>query len=170
MKILVASDIHGSITHLEKLYQLFLKEKPNLVIFLGDMFDASDEENIQLVKLYNSFYPTIFIRGNCDKYNTVINSGLEFKNTYSFTEFNKKIFSSHGHIYDKSIHPEEEFDVMLMGHTHIGDITKKDNKYFLNPGSLSLPKKDSVNSYMILEDEGISLKDLEGKTIKFSEW
>ena len=59
---------------------------------------------------------------------------------------------------------------MIGGHTHIGKIDFKDNNYFLNPGSLSLPKGQSVNSYMILDDEGIFLKDLNGTVIQSLQW
>ena len=35
-----------------------------------------------------------------------------------------------------------------------------------NTGSLSLPKNQSPNSYIILTEKALSLKDLSGKTIK----
>lgn len=168
MKIMVASDIHGSIKHLDLLYNAFLKEEPNQVIFLGDMFSYDNMD--LLVEKLRMFYPTVFIRGNCDVYNLVSDSQLDFVSDYTFEAFHKKIFCSHGHIYDSNVYPDADFDVMIGGHTHIGKIDFKDNKYFLNPGSLSLPKGQSVNSYMILDDEGIFLKDLNGTVIQSLQW
>ena len=170
MKILVASDIHGSIKHLAFLYKAFLAEKPNKVIFLGDMFDSFDGCNDELVDQLKKFPYSIFIRGNCDKYHDVVHSGFDFQNSYSFMEFQKRFFCSHGNIYNETIYPEEDFDIMLGGHTHIGRIFEKDHKLFLNPGSLSLPKGDSTNSYMIIDEEGIYLKDLNGKLLEEKKW
>ena len=95
---------------------------------------------------------------------------MDFVSDYTFDAFHKKILCSHGHIYDSKVFPDVFFDVMIGGHTHIGMIDFKDHKYFLNPGSLSLPKGQSVNSYMILDDKGISLKDLNGNIIQYLKW
>ena len=37
---------------------------------------------------------------------------------------------------------------------------------YINPGSISLPKGDDVNSYMIYEDGIFTIGDLEGRPIK----
>jgi len=166
MKIMVASDVHGSIKYLEMLYQDYLDEKPNQMIFLGDMFDYMLGVDDTLLEILKGFSPCIFIRGNCDKWS----SDLDFVNDYSLEAFGKRIFFSHGHIYDKHLFPDEDFDVMIGGHTHIGMISFEGDKYFLNPGSISLPKGFSKNSYMILNDEGIYLKDLDQNIIESRSW
>lgn len=75
------------------------------------------------------------------------------------------IFATHGHKYDKNNSlPMCRGDVMLSGHTHIPDCTEKDGKYYLNPGSVSLPKEGSRHSYMIYEDGEFWWKDLSGET------
>ena len=71
-----------------------------------------------------------------------------------FEAFNKRIFCSHGHIYNKENYPEVDFDILIGGHTHKGMILKQDGKIFLNPGSVSYPRGESVNSFMILDDKG----------------
>ena len=40
-------------------------------------------------------------------------------------------------------------------------IEKEGNKYYLNPGSTTIPRGGSRASYMIIDDTGIYLKDLE---------
>ena len=166
MKIMVASDVHGSIKHLKILYKNYLDEKPSQMIFLGDMFDNMLGVDDTLLEILKGFSPCIFIRGNCDKEMNY----LDFVSDYSLEAFGKKIFCSHGHIYDRHLFPDEDFDVMIGGHTHIGMIFLEGDKYFLNPGSVSLPKGFSKNSYMILDDEGIYLKDLEQKIIEYKNW
>ena len=42
----------------------------------------------------------------------------------------------------------------------------EDGKIIANPGSVSLPKGGTENSYMILNDNEIVLKDMRGSTIK----
>lgn len=166
MKVMLVSDLHGSVKHLEILYKNYLLENPDKMIFLGDMFDNMLGADKYLLKSLNQFHPCVFIRGNCDKgFND-----LEFVSNYSFEAFNKKIFCSHGHLYDKHLFPDQYFDVMIGGHTHIGDISYEGGKYFLNPGSVSFPKGSSKNSYMILTDDGIYLKDLNGENIDSKNW
>ncbi len=54
---------------------------------------------------------------------------------------------------------------MVYGHFHTGFIKEKEGKLFVNPGSISLPKQDTKNSYAIIEKGRISLKDIEGEDI-----
>jgi predicted phosphodiesterase len=37
---------------------------------------------------------------------------------------------------------------------------------YVNPGSVSIPKEGSPNSYLLLTDEGFTWKDLEGEVYK----
>ncbi len=166
MKIMVASDVHGSLKHLDLLFKAYQVEKPDQMIFLGDMFDNMFGIDDELIEKLKNFYPYIVTRGNCDKN---INT-LDFVKDYYMEAFHKKIFFSHGHIYDRHIYPDMDFDVMIGGHTHIGMIIFENGKYFLNPGSISLPKGNSKNSYLLLDDKGITLKDLNQQTIEYKEW
>ena len=55
---------------------------------------------------------------------------------------------THGHIFNKdNLPPMEEGDILLYGHFHIPFAEKIDEKIFLNPGSISLPKENFENSY-----------------------
>lgn len=168
MKIMIASDIHGSVNCLDKLMNAYLNEKPDKMIFLGDMFYGYFEEGSTLERMLHGFDNSIFIRGNCDRDVECLDFG--FMKYYYFEAFNKKIFCSHGHIYNKDCYPDVQFDVLIGGHTHRGMILKQDNKLFLNPGSVSYPRGESVNSYMIIDDSGIYLKDLVQNIIEKTNW
>ena len=52
---------------------------------------------------------------------------------------------------------------MLHGHTHVPawEVFGADNLY-LNPGSVSIPKEDSWNGYMMLDEDAFSWKDFDG--------
>ncbi len=58
---------------------------------------------------------------------------------------------------------------MIYGHTHQGFIGEKEGYIFANPGSISLPKCNTEHSYIILEDNKIILKNVEGKIISQKE-
>lgn len=168
MKIMFVSDIHGSSAKLDLAKEIYDFEKPDRIIFLGDLFYGYDSSN--LIEKYRSFRNAFFIKGNCDREIDTEESGLGFMNYYYFEAFGKIIFCTHGHRYNKYYPPEVDFDIFVNGHTHIGLIEKEGNKYYLNPGSVSLPRGGSRASYMIIDDSGIYLKDLEQSIIKKENW
>ena len=49
-------------------------------------------------------------------------------------------------------------------------IEKFDNKIFLNPGSISRPRGESKKSFIIIDDNGIYLKDLDNNIIDKLLW
>ena len=66
---------------------------------------------------------------------------------------------------------DQKGDVMLSGHTHIPLCEERDGILCANPGSVSIPKANSPHSYMILTEEGMVWKTLEGdayQTYSFS--
>ena len=64
------------------------------------------------------------------------------------------IYVTHGHKYNMdSLPPLQAGDILLHGHTHIPSWTEfGENNLYLNPGSVSIPKNDSYNSYMLLDN------------------
>lgn len=60
----------------------------------------------------------------------------------------------------------EEGDILLYGHFHIPFAEKIDEKIFLNPGSISLPKENFENSYGVFQEDYFIIKNLEEKIIK----
>lgn len=163
MKIMFVSDIHGSSEKIDLVKDIYDSEKPDKIVFLGDLFYGYDSSN--LVEKYRKFNNAFFIKGNCDRDLDVEESGLGFMNYYYFEAFNKVIFCTHGHRYNKYFLPEVDFDIFVNGHTHVGLIEKEGNKYYLNPGSTTIPRGGSRASYMIIDDNGIYLKDLEQNNI-----
>ena len=74
------------------------------------------------------------------------------------------IYATHGHHFNMgSLPPLQPGDILLHGHTHIPawDGFGEGNLY-LNPGSVSIPKAGSKNSYMILQDNCAVWKSLDG--------
>lgn len=175
MKILIASDIHGSAEWSGKLMDAYDEEKPDKVLLLGDLLYHGPRNNLPLdydtkrtmEKLNSIKSKIIAVRGNCDS--EVDQMVLEFPimNSYEIVEADGiKIFAAHGHNYSpESLPPFVEFDVIATGHTHIPVLAKHEGYYHINPGSVSIPKGGSVNSYIIFENRNFILKSLNDRGI-----
>jgi hypothetical protein len=53
--------------------------------------------------------------------------------------------------------------VLLNGHTHVPKCTVHENYIYMNPGSVSIPKEGSSNSYMTMENGIFLWKNLDGE-------
>ncbi len=176
MKIMFLSDIHGSLKYAKLGIDKFEEEKADKLVLLGDLMyhgprnTLPDEYNPkEVADLLNQYKNRILaIRGNCDS--EVDQMLLEFPIMSDYAEIllnEYKIFVTHGHIYDKENMPLlNKGDVFIHGHFHLPMAEKLGDIYYLNPGSISLPKENNKNSYGILENNNFIIKDLEGNTIK----
>ncbi len=158
MKYLVASDIHGNEAFINYLYQLVDIEKPDKIILLGDLVSLSDASNrmIDFLNIYKDIL--VAIRGNMDY---PITDGL--LNFYQEIINGKTFIFTHGHLVFPDTFP---CDVFVHGHTHINNINGNNKPIIFNPGSLSLPRNGTVNSYGLITDDELIVKDTDGNIIK----
>lgn len=169
MKIMIASDIHGSAKWCGKLIDAFHEEKPEKLLLLGDLlyhgprnalpfgYDTKDAaEMLNEIKR-----DVLCVRGNCDC--EVDQMMLEFPIMAEYCLLflgGKVIFATHGHVFNKSNPPEA--DILLHGHTHIPAWEEfSSGRLYVNPGSVSIPKGGSVHSFMMMNDEGMRWINLE---------
>ena len=174
MKVLVISDIHGSGYYAEKIKEINEREKPDKIVLLGDLYyhgprnDLSQEYNpMKVAEILNSLKDKLLvIRGNCDAEVDEMISEFEF-NDHILMEINGKMFYfTHGHKYNIDKIPYDDFDVMMYGHIHQGFIEEKEGLVFANPGSISLPKGGSEHSYIVVDEDNITLKSVDGKILQ----
>ena len=176
MKLFFLSDIHGSVYYTKKALEAFEKEKADYLVILGDELYHGPRNPLpkgydpkEVAELLNEYKNKIIaVRGNCDSEVDQMMLEYPLMSDYNIIFYNKKrIFVTHGHIYNKVNMPNiTDGDVLIYGHTHIPLAEKKDGIYILNPGSISLPKQDNPNSYAVLEDDLFEIKDLDMKTFK----
>lgn len=175
MKILFVSDIHGSSYYAKKLKEIYFREQPDDIVVLGDLYyhgprnELTEEyDPMKVADILNALKRNLYvIKGNCDAEVDEMISEFAFYDSLLLDLCGKKIFCTHGHKYNISKLPNEDFDIMAYGHFHTGFIKKDDDGHiFINPGSISLPKGSSVNSYIVMDDYGIFLKDINGKIIE----
>ena len=173
MKVLVISDIHGSGYYAEKIKEIEKREKPNKIVLLGDLYyhgprnDLSQEYNpMKVAGILNSLKNKLLVvRGNCDAEVDEMISEFEF-NAHIVMEINGKMFYfTHGHKYNIEKIPYDDFDIMMYGHIHQGFIEEKEGLVFANPGSISLPKGGSRHSYIVVDENEIILKDVDGAVL-----
>lgn len=174
MKYLIASDLHGSAYYAQKLNDLFIEEKADILILLGDIYNhgprnplPKDYAPMKVSEILNGLKEKLMvIKGNCDSAVDTMISDFDFIENAVVTSGEKTVFLTHGHVYNKDNMPKTRFNAVVYGHFHTGFIENIDGVTVANPGSLSLPKNGTPNSYMTLENGVLILKDLDGKVIK----
>ncbi len=172
MNFLIGSDIHGSKKYAEL---FFAKDKiynPERIILLGDFFyngarnippeEYSPREVVALVNSYAS--KLIAIKGNCDSEVDQMVADFLFNDNASLYAFGKSMSFTHGHHASFDNLPKNVGDIFFQGHTHIGVLERKNGIILANPGSISLPK-DEHHSYMVMNESGITLYDLENDSV-----
>ena len=167
MKIIVASDIHGSAYWCEKLLNAYSIENAGKLLLLGDILYHGPRNPLpdgyspkSVVEMLGPLKDEIIcVRGNCDSevdqmvlpfnissdYATVYSDGLT-------------LHLSHGH---RAEPPMGKAEVYLTGHTHV-PLKEKGAFIHLNPGSVSLPKENSRHGYILIDGKNFYFKDFDG--------
>lgn len=175
MKYMIASDLHGSYFYGRKLFDRFDEERPEMLLLLGDILyhgarNALPEaySTMDLTALLNSYKSRIFaVRGNCDS--EIDQMVLEFPISadYNMMYVDGRMWVlTHGHLFDEySMIAHEPGTVLLHGHTHVKAMRDMGDFYYLNPGSVSIPKDGPVHSYLVYENGVFTMKDLDGEVL-----
>ncbi len=174
MKILIASDLHGSAFYAKRIVQIKEFEKADLLILLGDIYNhgprnplPKDYSPMEVAEILNGIKDElIVVKGNCDSAVDTMISEFDFIEDTCLIENGKTLFLTHGHVFNKDNMPKTKFDVVIYGHFHTGFIEKRQDGVIANAGSLSLPKNNTPNSYLALENGVLTLKNLDGEIIK----
>ncbi len=173
MKIMIASDIHGSAYYCEKLLEAYKTEGADRLLLLGDLLYHGPRNELPkdynpkaVIQMLNEVKEELLcVRGNCDS--EVDQMVLDFPIMADYCILpvqNRLMFVTHGHVFNRSNLPKlKSGDILLNGHFHVPDFEKTGEIYYMNPGSVSIPKEGSAHSYMILEDETFLWKDLNEK-------
>ena len=173
MKLMIASDIHGSAYFCRQLLEAFQREQADRLLLLGDILYHGPRNDLprdyapkEVLAMLNGMKEHIFcVRGNCDT--EVDQMVLEFSILADYCILpvgDRLIYATHGHNYNlQKLPPLQPGDILLHGHTHIPAWERfGDHNLYLNPGSVSIPKMDSAHSYMTLENSTLQWKSLDG--------
>lgn len=177
MKLMIASDIHGSAYYCEKMINAYKDEKADKLLLLGDLLYHGPRNDLpkdynpkKVISMLNDIADEILcVRGNCEAEvdQMVLNFPVMAEYCILYLE-NRMIFATHGHKFNEENPPLlKKGDILLNGHTHIPKFTKHENYYYINPGSVSIPKGGSSNGYIVLENDKFVWKDFDGNTLNF---
>ena len=172
MKLIIASDLHGSAYYGKKLIDRMAVEGAEKMLLLGDLLyhgprndypDAYDTKDL-FAQLNDIKEKLICVRGNCDSEvdQMVLNFPIMSKHAMLFFD-GITLMATHGHEYHiGNLPPLEEGNILVYGHYHVPMCEERDGIVCMNPGSVSLPKEGSAHSYIIYEDGKFTWKDLDG--------
>ncbi|MDE8702624.1 phosphodiesterase [Adlercreutzia equolifaciens] len=169
MKLVIASDIHGSALFAKQLMDRVSAEQADRLVLLGDLLYHGPRNPLppgyhptEVAAMLNaSPVPVVAVRGNCEA--EVDQTLLDFPcmdTTAQIIDGNRTLMFSHGHVVSPENHPALPSPAALFtGHTHKKILEGRKGVWYVNPGSVSLPK-DGIRSYATYEDGVFALKQL----------
>lgn len=173
MKLMIASDIHGSAYYCRKMIEAYKNEKAEKLLILGDILYHGPRNDLpceyapkEVIGMLNPMANELLcVRGNCDT--EVDQMVLDFPVLAEYAIFymnGRTIFATHGHNFNPANPPKiKNGDILLNGHTHVPAFEETERFIYVNPGSVSIPKENSEHGYIILEDNTLTWKNLDGK-------
>lgn len=173
MKLLIASDIHGSAYWCERLMAAVEAEAPDRVVLLGDLLYHGPRNDLprdyapkKVIPLLNNLAKTgkvVAVRGNCDAEvdQMVLDFPIMADSSALIDDAGRELFLTHGHVFGAGMHNSvdnapalPQGSALVYGHTHIKvneESADHPGLWLFNPGSVSIPK-DGTNSYGVYEN------------------
>ena len=175
MRLLIASDIHGSLGQGRLIREKVKDYEVDQILLLGDLLyhgprnplpaDYAPGELASVLADLGA--PLAAIRGNCDA--DVDQFVLPFHLAESAWIFDasRRILAIHGHQLEINGGPIPAPDdvAVLSGHTHIPTAEKRGRTHFWNPGSSTLPKESFPPSFAIYQDGRFQVLDFNGREL-----
>lgn len=170
MKLLIASDIHGSAYYCGKLMEVLDDFQPDKLLLLGDLLYHGPRNDLprdyapkQVIPMLSQHQDKIIaVRGNCDAEVDQMVLPFPCMADSAQLEVDGKVFyMTHGHHESPDVLPElPKGSVFLSGHTHVKMDEVRSGVRCINPGSVSIPK-DGTHSCLIYENGVFSVVLLE---------
>ena len=175
MKYFLLSDIHGSVTQLVKVLDIYRSEHCDMLLLLGDILNYGPRNGVPegldakgVTERLNALADNIVaVRGNCDSEVDQMLLDFPILSDYAVVVDNgRKLLLTHGHIYNKEKLPVWNFDIMLYGHTHLWLIEQTERGLICNTGSVTFPKGGNPPTFAVYEDGCLTVYELSGKMLK----
>ena len=170
MKLIIASDIHGSAYWCSKLCELIEAEQPDRIVLLGDLLYHGPRNDLprdyapkQVIPMLSQLKDRILaVRGNCEAEVDQMVLPFPCLADYALLDCDgKTMYLTHGHHANPDhLPPLTKGSIFLSGHTHVKLDQDVDGIRCLNPGSVSIPK-DGSHSCLLYENGNFSFKILE---------
>lgn len=162
MKLMIASDLHGSAYYTEKLVNVYKKSGAERLVLLGDILYHGPRNDLpkeyapkKVIEMLNAISDEILcVRGNCDTEvdQMVLDFPLLADYAVMFVD-GRMFYLTHGHKYGvDNFHNVKKGDAIVQGHTHVPMLEDRDGILCVNPGSVSIPKENSSHRCLIYEN------------------
>lgn len=162
MKLMIASDLHGSAYYTEKLVNVYKKSGAERLVLLGDILYHGPRNDLpkeyapkKVIEMLNAISDEILcVRGNCDTEvdQMVLDFPLLADYAVMFVD-GRMFYLTHGHKYGVDNFPNvKKGDAIVQGHTHVPMLEDRDGILCVNPGSVSIPKENSSHRCLIYEN------------------
>ena len=172
MKLMFASDIHGSAYYCRKMLEAYQAEEAGRLILLGDILYHGPRNDLpkeyapkEVIAMLNLMKNDICaVRGNCEAEVDQMVLDFPVMADYALILYGERnLYATHGHIYNENnLPPLKNGDILI----HVLKAEKREDYTLLNPGSVSIPKEGNPPSYAILEDGLFTIKGFDGTIIK----
>lgn len=174
MKLMVASDIHGSAHWCAELLKAFDAEGADRLLLLGDLLYHGPRNPLpqeyapmEVAAMLNGRRGQVFcVRGNCDSEVDQMVLELPILADYALVPLGKRmVFATHGHHHHTAaLPPLAPGDILLHGHTHVPAWeTCGEGNFYFNPGSIALPKEGTERGYLLLTETEAVWKTVKGE-------
>ena len=156
MKYLLVSDIHGCLPTLEQVLDFYDRNQYDMLLILGDILNYGPRNRIPegidpkgIVELLNNRKDSIVaVRGNCDA--EVDQMLLEFPIMSDYAiivDGGRRMFITHGHVYNEQNRPALAHDIFVYGHTHLWKLEPAENDGIVcNLGSIT--PREATNPHL----------------------
>ena len=160
MKLIIASDIHGSAYWCGRLCELIEQENPDRIVLLGDLLYHGPRNDLprdyapkKVIPMLSALKEKILaVRGNCEAEVDQMVLPFPCMADYALLDCSGiSMYLTHGHHASPENLPALNGGVFLSGHTHVKLDKIVDGVRCLNPGSVSIPK-DGSHSCIIFEN------------------
>ena len=167
MKLVIASDIHGSAYYCELLKKRYEEERADRLLLLGDLLYhgarnplPKDYDTLRTAAILNSLKDEILcVKGNCDSQVDTLVLEFPIGNDFAALLVNgRTMIAAHGHLTPARL---KSGDILLNGHFHVPAFEKREDYFYVNCGSVSIPKENSPHSYMVATQNGFEWKNVE---------
>ena len=158
MKLLIASDLHGSLGACRAVLAQLESEGAEALVLLGDLLYhgprnpvPDDYDPKAVAEALNGVRGRILaIRGNCDaEVDQMLLSFPMLSDSAMLLLDGRRCFLTHGHVYGPDrLPPLCPGDALLSGHTHIPVQREEGGILLLNPGSVTFPKGGCPPTYL----------------------
>lgn len=173
---LIVSDIHGSLPALQQ--ALKLKDEMHLerLLLLGDLLNYGPRNGLPqgldamgVADLLNTQADVVTaVRGNCDSEVDQMLLRFPIMADYAQVECGgKRLFLTHGHVYNEEHWPAGGCDVLCYGHTHLWKLERTpQGQVVCNTGSVTFPKGGNPPTLAFLREGELSVMRLDGTVLK----